>query len=286
MDNLPIELTKLLFLRFTTLYGEKFARHYVSDEMVRMWWEDWAEGLAGVSAESIKIALMRCRTELEWPPSLAEFRRFCDEASGVPTLDEALAKAIRKDFTHPIISIAYQNVGNWDMSHDKDDVLRPKFARAYQEALALFRVNPEKAQGLLEDHRAKIALPEPPSKVPSHEEILGWRERMAKYQEMAKKDKARLCPQDHPKWDKDAIQVSGRKFDEVIFNERKRYLLGLDEIVAGTLDPSDWYDRITYMREIEAMERIKNNPPRVDTPQDKDRPKRSYGAYRVNKYWD
>lgn len=286
MQKLPLELTKLLYMRFASTYGDKFVKNHPTDQFVELWWEEWSEGMAGIDPTHIKEGLSYCRLNLEWPPSIAEFRRICEQNSGVPSSSHALQMAIRKDFSHPIVSIAYDKVGSWAMKNDKEAVLNGKFQAAYIEALNEFRKNPNECWGLLENFNTRQALPVPPSKVPSSDEIIGWRERFARYNEMAKADKAKLTPKDHPQWQKENIVRGSKLFDENVYNERKRYLLGVDEITAGTLPQEDWYDRVRYMREIEMMDRLKDNPPRGDTPEKKMPPRAYNGGKRVYDRWN
>lgn len=285
MEKLPLEWSKLLYLRFTSLYGERFTKSHSSDQLVQMWWEDWADGLSGIAPDCIKDALNHCKLNVDWPPSLSEFRKICEKFSGYPSADDAFYLAIRRDFNHPITKLAYDKVGSWAMKNDKQSELKPKFTAAYQDALNYFRQNQQQAWLQLEEFHAQPPQLEAPPKIPTNEEIIGWRERLARYQEMAKADKAKLESKDHPQWDKQKITRGSRNYDEAYYNERKRYLLGVDEIMAGTLPREDWYDRTRYMREIEAAERVKQF--RADNPQPEEKmPPRAYNQARnVYKSW-
>ena len=286
MEAFNLLHAKALYLRFCAIYGDKFVKPYHDEDFKSIWYAEWSSGLVGIDVSLIKGCLEYCKTNMEWTPSIAEFRRYCEQSSGMPSASEALQSAIRKDFHHPIIAIAYDKVGSWAMKNDKESVLAVKFQNAYAEALNQFRKNPEECNKQLEQFNERQALPEPPSKIPSQEEIIGWRERLAKYQEMAKADKAKLETKDHPEWDKNKITRGGKGYDEAYFNERKRYLIGMDEYLAGTIPREDWYDRICFLREIEGMESIKNNPPRVDVPpREKVQPRAYNGPSRAYNKW-
>lgn len=280
MEKLPLELTKLLYMRFASTYGEKFVKNHPTDQFVQLWWEEWSEGMAGIDPKHIKEGLSFCRLNLEWPPSIAEFRRICEQNAGVPTVDDALQLAIRREFTHPIVSIAFDKVGSWAMKNDKAQELKGKFQIAYTYALNQFRVNPNETWKQLEQFNEKLLLPEPPPKIPSPQECKKFSERLAEYQAMAKEAKSKLEVKDHPIWPKKAITRGHKQFDQRIYDERKDYLLKVDEYVAGTLSSEDWYDRIRYKREIEGIEAIKNNTPGVDTPQQE---KTSHKRYTASK---
>lgn len=286
MEKLPREMSKRLYLRFSSLWGEKFTRHCPSDEFIEIWWQDWEQGLSGISGNHIKEALDYCRLNLDWPPSLAEFRRLCEKVSGIPSLQECLTLAIRRDFTHPIIAMAFDKIGSWAMKNDKEEVLRDKFKDAYNQALNEFRKDPNEAILKLEAVKARVALPSPPEKIPSQQEIISWRERLEKWKEMATADKAKLEEKDHPVWDKKKITRGHRDFDEIMFNERKRYLIELDETTAQTLSQLDWYDRTRYFREVEANDKVKNNKPIQYEPINKKTPSRPYNVLNLDKrYW-
>lgn len=152
--NLPIEFAKLLFIRFTNFYGERFTRNHPTTQAIEMWWQDWAMGLAGIDGDCIKSALDHCRLNVEWPPTLAEFRRYCEKASGMPDRDEAFRLALRRDFIHPIVKIAYDKIGNWSFNHDTEVVLQKRFKEAYENALHDMRkINTDNA---LTDEKSQI----------------------------------------------------------------------------------------------------------------------------------
>jgi hypothetical protein len=137
------KLTELLYLRFCVIYDNKFGKNH-TDELRALWVEEWSQGLESIDIKSVKPALDHCRTNLEWPPSIAEFRRLCEEASGYPTFEESFANAIRRDFTHPVIKIAFDKIGDWAFKHDTEKDLAKKFKAAYQQAVHDYRVNTAK----------------------------------------------------------------------------------------------------------------------------------------------
>jgi hypothetical protein len=286
MEKLSLELTKLLYMRFTSTYGEKFVKNHPNDEFVKLWWEEWSEGMAGIDPAYIREALSYCRLNLEWPPSIAEFRRICEKASGIPSCDEALNAAIRREFDHPVIKLAYDKVGSWAMKNDKQTDLKPKFSAAYQDALNYFRQNQQQAWQQLEEFNAKPKELPLLSKIPTIEECKGFRQRFAEYQEMAKAEKEKLPSQEHPIWPKEKITKGAKSYDEAIYQERKRYLLSCNEFIASTLSKEDWYDRTRFMREIEGYNSIKDSTPCDDTNNKKNAPRSFYGAKAVYDRWN
>src|SRR5258707_15101876 len=100
MEKLPLELTKILYMRFASTYGEKFVKHHPNDQFVKLWWEEWSEGMAGIDPAHIKEELSYSRLNLEWPPSIRSFRLLCESASVVPFVGQVLRAPIPPDLNH------------------------------------------------------------------------------------------------------------------------------------------------------------------------------------------
>lgn len=184
-----LEFAKRLYLRFSTIWPEKFVKPYHTEEFISVWYQEWAEGLEGIKAEHIKKALDYCKMNLDWPPSIAEFRRYCEKVMGLPTLEEALQKAIRRDFSHPVIAITYEKIGSWNMTHAKEEVLIAKFKTAFHEALDEFRQDSDHSWKKLEDLNAKQKVLSIPDKIPTANEIKHFKERYAEWQQKAEEVK-------------------------------------------------------------------------------------------------
>lgn len=261
MTKFPIEYAKALYERFSVIYNDKFIKSNHDEFFIKRWWDEWAEGLDGIDPYSIKEALSHCRIKLEWPPSIAEFRKICAKICGYPSIEQSLQAAIRREFNHPIVAIAYDNIGAWAMKHDKEEILRKKFSNAYDEAVQEFRANPKEAFLKLEAVKERTALPEPPPKIPTEGERISFKERYRQWQEMSKQQKSEATPADHPTWEKAKITRGHRNFNLVFFSERRKYLIDLDEDAAMSLTTEDKYDRIRFLRETERTQRAqpKNN---------------------------
>lgn len=255
MQKMNLGHARLLYTRFTAIYGNKFVKEYSTDEFIAEWCEQWAESLGGISNESIRDALAHCRNNVEWPPSISEFKKYCDAASGMPSLDDAFASAIRKEFTHPVTYMAWAKVGSWAMSHDKDETLRLKFKTAYDVALTEYRANPEQAAALLERVTTPTPRLEAPNPPKSHEG-LSFRERLAQWNEAAKADMDKMQAEGfvHPTWEKDKYTRGSTQFDAAYAEQRREYLVKLKEYESVTLEHDDRYDRIRYLRELDANE--------------------------------
>jgi hypothetical protein len=146
-----IEIIKLLYVRFTIFYGHKFTQHH-TPEIIEMWYSDWARALAGIEIEHIKTAVEHCMLNLNWPPTISEFIDICDKAAGMPTPEEAMQLAIRRDFTKPIVKEIFDKIGSWDMQHDSEAVLTKKFKEHHADAIQKFRTE-RKNQYLLNDQK-------------------------------------------------------------------------------------------------------------------------------------
>lgn len=140
MNVLTLDIIKVLFLRFTSIFGDRFKKNHESPEMFDMWCQDWFDGLAGILPEHIKQALEHCKLNLEWAPSIAEFRGICEKYSGLPSVNEAIALAIRGDFTHPIVKRIYDQVGSWNMKNMTEKDLLKRFSVVYKEEVAHLRM--------------------------------------------------------------------------------------------------------------------------------------------------
>ena len=157
MKRSDLDIVKLLYLRFSSFYGDKFTHNYPTDELVKLWWEDWHQGLAGIDVKYFKDALNHCMMNLEWPPSLAEFRGLCEKAAGLPSLNEAYQAAIRENFYHPLIKQIYDQIGSWDMRHDSEKELKKKFKEFYTDELAKYRLSVQQEALKLEQQHKEIA---------------------------------------------------------------------------------------------------------------------------------
>jgi hypothetical protein len=161
MEKLPLELTKALHMRFMSIFGEKFSKLFASDAFIQIWWEEWSQGMAGINPKHIKVALDYCRMNLEWPPSIAEFRKICEQAAGVLPWETAFDLAVRSgDLTDPNVRATYDRIGSWAMTHDKEVDLRRKFKTTYEDILAQGRVIANEASNwrvevLLFDYRCQ-----------------------------------------------------------------------------------------------------------------------------------
>lgn len=137
--SLPLDWIQRLFVRFSVIWGNKWTAQVSDDDYFQVAVEEWGTALYGIEGDSIASALDQCKMTLEWPPSIAQFISFCEKEENIPSWEDALQLAIRNDFCHPTIKLAYDSVGSWDMSHDTEKVLTKKFKSAFNEAKRNYR---------------------------------------------------------------------------------------------------------------------------------------------------
>lgn len=125
INKIPLLWIKKLFCEFGSIWLQKWYSNFLNERETIECAKNWQEALDGMPANAIKEAISYCRDNLEWPPSIAEFRRLCLKQY-LPSVDETIQKAIRRDFNNPIIHSIYLKIGSWDFSHDSEKVLKRK----------------------------------------------------------------------------------------------------------------------------------------------------------------
>ncbi len=108
---------------------------------------EWMEGLQGIRPESMKDAIDHCRNCLDWPPSIAEFRKLCFQVAGFPSVKEIMDQGIRRNFENPVVKIIFDHLSAAFRS-DSEDSLRKKIS----DCLNDINIKMEIDQLLLEKH--------------------------------------------------------------------------------------------------------------------------------------
>ena len=121
-------ITKL-FDVLGAIFGAKWSRMIDSDEGYIIALDQWLKGLDGFNAKEITLAVERCRNSSDYVITLPRFKFF---AKGLYDPDTALALAVKHDFRHFAIQIAYNDCGGaWFFrTHSERDVYS-KFRRIY-----------------------------------------------------------------------------------------------------------------------------------------------------------
>lgn len=126
-----------LWRRMTMVFGSRWVSQYGEKDD-----GTWAAGLRGLNRYDIARGIQRCiDARLDWPPTLPKFRELCEatpEEFGLPsTTEEAYRKAAHGDWTgHPIIFLAAQATGTYDLRREPQGVMLPKFSQHYERLKA------------------------------------------------------------------------------------------------------------------------------------------------------
>lgn len=152
----------------TALYGTKWTTGFgaaVDPSGV------WQEMLSGLTREQILTGLAHCKENLDWPPSLPEFKKLAANLERFPSVDTifgAITNELKKhqhrrvwSGYHPAVYWVYQQIGSFDAGRKTDDELRRCVQSHWVEAEKIYR-----AGGLVvpEDHRIEAQEIEQPKK--------------------------------------------------------------------------------------------------------------------------
>ena len=66
-----------LFLRFAIMYGHVWRTLYKNESFLDTSKEEWQDGLQKFDNQDIKEAIMLCREQCNYPPTLPQFIDFC-----------------------------------------------------------------------------------------------------------------------------------------------------------------------------------------------------------------
>lgn len=255
------ELIKKLFTKLSSVYGQAWSNRHKSAEEWEECCSTWFDGLKEFEVDVIRKAVAQAfLVHKDFPPTLGQLIDLCLAQAGTPSESEMLNLLVRREFKHPLVKLCYDKIGSWALSNDKETELKSKLSNVYQEAMINFRADPQAQWQKLEEFNKQNepkALEAP--KIPLRGDFKGWRQRLAEWEEMAKAQKVKIDPVEHPAWNKEELVRGSKKFNENTFLERRKYLISLDEYVASTLPHEDQYDRIRFLREIEGVERLKQN---------------------------
>ncbi len=137
----------MVFARLRAIYGNKFEQAFGNSEeaMIRTK-REWALALAPFSAPAVENALEHCKRNMAWPPSIAEFLKLLEVASGLPSARSAYEEACRcrtapVDFnwSHPVIYHAATAVGFWRLQTEAEQRTWPDFENAWQRLMSRYR---------------------------------------------------------------------------------------------------------------------------------------------------
>ena len=255
------EIIQKMFDKFSKVYAQTWKSRCTTKQDWEEYENIWLEFLGCFDQTTLrKAAVTAFSLYVDFPPTPLQIRNLCLKESGVPTPSEVMELMIRREFTHPIVKFCYDKVGSWTVSHAKKEELVEKIASIYTDALLNFTQDTKSAWIQLADFKATKAIPVAEiSKIPSQKERKSFSENLKHWQAKAAAEKAALPTIEHPVWDKTKINPSHDNFCAKTYNERKRYLISVEEHLSTTLSHEDWYDRTRYFKEIEANTMISRN---------------------------
>ena len=92
MANLTLENIDRLISKMRAMYGHKFDQQWKGVNPQELS-ETFLECLEGLSVEELRAGLTRMKRE-PWPPTIPEFRQWCEQGGAWLTADEAWASAL------------------------------------------------------------------------------------------------------------------------------------------------------------------------------------------------
>lgn len=244
------EVVNNIFAKIKIYYGPNFNSHYKTDEEVMAAVLVWQEELAKFDYMVVMQAVKICfATYIDYPPTLPQLIDLCFSCDGLPSLEESLRLAIKNEITHPVVLELRNKIGSWALKNDYERTLHDKATKVYPSIVSSFKSDPMRFKQDMKNHQLQIEDKKPA---------------ITEQKEVKIAPKIEVKKVNHPEWDKDKIDIHGRLFDLKVFNERKNYLISLNEFEASTLKMEDYYDRCRHMSEIEAAKIVRIDIPKND----------------------
>ncbi len=136
MDSLSNQAIEVLFQTFARRWGAKWDRTFNDKKARSLWLHDLK--LLAVTDESMRTGLIGS-TDLEWPPSPAEFAKLCQASDGLPDVDTAYRRAVVAHWSHPVVYEAASRVGVFELRNWPESKSRPAYERAYKQVCTEWR---------------------------------------------------------------------------------------------------------------------------------------------------
>lgn len=169
MVNLTPQDTVRLISKMRALYGRKFDQQWSAiDPQVLA--ETFAEGLQGLNEQELRNGVQRMMRE-PWPPTIPEFRQWCEQGGSWFTADEAWAMSLAylADPDQEITTQAKTALSK--IRYIIDNEGQKAAARAFKDIYVRV-VEEAKTQGVAQSFYKPKALPKPqPAPEPTPEEV-------------------------------------------------------------------------------------------------------------------
>jgi len=282
-----LALIARMFARFRGRYGNLWTSRANCDEDWEFIMEDWLHELSKFTIEQVRSAVNKTLSEyVSYPPTLGQLVELCMKESGVPETHDVMRLMTARDFSHPLVKMIYDKIGSWMLTNGKTEDIERKVKEHYQGARSEFYVNPEKSWSMLEAFNAKPKELPQPDKIATPQEYKSFKERLAEYQQKLQ-DQMLNCPAEtYREFDEQAINPHGKKFDQKVYDEYRRYLLSIPEEKTHILPVKYIYARGRFINQREQPEFLRKagyNP--NSQGEDNSSPRPSKGPNMAYKSW-
>lgn len=132
----------MIFARMQLIYTHRFESAYGDEATLTQAKREWAYSLAGVEQARIEYALEKCKLELAWPPTIAEFVRYLTpdpQALGLPSVRDAYLEAcqnshapLQHSWQHPAVQWAARETGYFKLRSEPERYSWPAFESLYR----------------------------------------------------------------------------------------------------------------------------------------------------------
>ena len=122
---------KQLFMRFGAIWLQKWTSAFPTSAALTIAKAEWSEGLSGISDKSILRGITTVRQTLEWPPSIAEFRRLC---LGLPDKQTVRFRVLQGG-GDPLTNMIREMIGDWELRSKPIDWISNQAEKFYPIAL-------------------------------------------------------------------------------------------------------------------------------------------------------
>jgi len=276
-----------IFAKYRSRYGQLWTSRASCDDDWEFIIDDWCQELSKFSIGQVRCAFTKTLSLYkDYPPTLGQMVDLCLQESGVPSMGEVISLMTARNFRHPVVKLVYDKIGSWTLSHGSEFEIEKKTKEHYEQAVASFHVEPQKAWAMLENHNAQPKQIEPLPKIPSKEERLSFSERMEQYKRLAEDGKTLGKDDMMERFPREKIRETSRSFDYELFREYKKYLMSVPEPHALKLSAQHAYDRRRFLSEAEQPALLKRLGFRPEgRVEEKSSERRSNGPQKVFKDW-
>jgi hypothetical protein len=259
LDNfVDRRLIQKLFVRFANKYGNLWTSRLGENGDWKSCEDDWLEEL---SAFTVRDAVSAIKKSLiiypDYPPTQGQLIELCLKESGVPSIDEVIKKMINRNFDHPMIKMAHDKIGSWQLKNGKKEEIDAKTKLIYKECLSVFKNNTKNSWLQLESYHNQPTEIFALKKIENHEEIKGFKERFSEYKKKCEEEKLKNNENITREFDLSKLKPYSRYFDENLYQEYQEYLISIPEFLVISLPASYAFDRMKFLNDKDQNENLK-----------------------------